>query len=43
MKTYVLNIEKILTILILKFLTQKITDYLCNQNIVNVKVKNQDL
>ena len=36
-----LNVEKILIILILKYLEQKIIDYLCNQNVVFVKIKNQ--
>ena len=37
------SVKKILKILILKFLEQRITDYLCNQNVVIVKIKSHDL
>ena len=37
------SVKKTLRILILKFLEQKITDYLCNQNVVIVKIKSHDL
>ena len=43
MKTYCLKCKQILKTLILKSLEQKITDYLCNQNVVIVKIKSQDL
>ena len=43
MNTYCLKCKKILAILILKCLKQKITDYLCNQTVVFVRLKNQDL
>ena len=41
MKTYCLKCKKILKILILKFLEQKITDYLYNHNVLIVKIKSR--
>ena len=44
MKTYCVKCKKqILGILILKCLEQKIIDCLCNQNVVFIKIKSQDL
>ena len=41
MKTYCLKCKKILKILILKFLEQKITNYLYNLNVLIVKIKSR--
>ena len=38
-----LGVEKILIILILKYLEQRTIDYLCNQNVVFIKIKSHDL
>ena len=43
MKTYCVKCRKILKILIQKWLQQKITDQLYNQNIMFAKLKSQDL
>ena len=43
MNTYCLKCKKDAVILTLKWLKQKIIDYLCNQNIVFVVLKSQDL
>ena len=37
------SVKKVLKILIQKCLEQKIADYLCNENVVIVKIKSQDL
>ena len=39
----VLSVEKILIILILKYLEQEITDYLYNQHVVIARIKSHDL
>ena len=39
----VLSVEKILIILILKYLEQEITDYLYNQHVAIARIKNHDL
>ena len=43
METYCLKCKKILKIEILKFLKQKMVDHLCNQNVLFVEQKSQDL
>ena len=39
----VLSVEKILIILILKYLEQEITDYLYNQHVAIARIKSHDL
>ena len=43
MKTYCLKCKKDTEKLILKFLEQRITDYLCDQKVVIVKIKSHGL